>query len=77
MKNIILEELVRLGTIKEYQFTSVDSFGNSFGDSDYNDDSDTNGRNNEVLKLSFNDGSVIKITSFCSGAMENTNLIID
>jgi hypothetical protein len=73
MTNDRLEELVKSGTIKSYQYVDVDAYGNYKGTDDYiGGDS----RNTQRVVMFFNDGQNVIIDTICSGSLENTDLII-
>jgi len=67
MKNETLDKLVSKGDILYYEYQNLDEEGNP-GESRF--------RNTERLTLLFPSGNKITFDTFCSGANENTSLII-
>lgn len=66
MSNATLDNLVRSGTIKSYEYMNLDQDGN-FGSSA--------NRNTERLVLTFNNEEILVIDTFCSGSFQNTHLM--
>jgi hypothetical protein len=69
MTNIILDNLVKDGIIKQYSLSIIDENGKFCDD-------EKGCRNTEQVKIMFNCGRTLSISSFCSGVMENTSLFI-
>ena len=67
MQHPILDSLVANGTIRSYSFEAYDEDGN-LGIGKF--------RNTERLTLTFIDGRVLKLDTFCSGSSEDTSILI-
>lgn len=65
MENNILNKLVNNNMIKSYSYYVVDCDGNDGLSTD-------KGRNTETLIIEFNDGTKLKLDTFCSGSSEDT-----
>ena len=67
--NIRLDELVRNGVIKDYELEIVSDEG-IIGTAS------PKGRNTDRLTITFNDGHLLTLDTFCSGCLEDTCLIV-
>jgi len=68
MKDDKLENLVKLGYIRSYEYADLDEDGNIGQTGDF--------RNTQKLILHFSNDHKLTIDCFCSGSSENTVLII-
>lgn len=66
MKNDKLDHLVSNGVIKGYNYDNFDEDGN-LGKGKY--------RNTQRLVLEFANGDKLKVDTYCSGSLENTELM--
>lgn len=60
MKDKVLESLIKNGSIKSYEYKSLDN--------------EENMRCTEKLIITFTDNNRLVIDTFCSGTLENTSL---
>lgn len=66
IKNDALDQLILDGTIKTYEYCNVDENGIPYHVSKF--------RNTEQVIFHFNNGKSLKISTFCSGSLEDTTL---
>jgi hypothetical protein len=67
MNNKHLDNLVAIGSIRQYEYVSLDEEGN-IGEGEF--------RNTQRLIIHLHDGEKIVVECFCSGSSEDTVLII-
>ena len=70
MKDKILDYLVNSGILRHYDYTTCNSYGERIAD----EEAGENDRETERLVLTFANGEVLIIDTFCSGSMQNTHL---
>ena len=75
MKNKILDNLIESGILKDYKYVAVDEDDVEIKDHTYAEESAS--RNTERLILIFSNDQILKIDTFCSGILENTELFLD